>query len=91
MCIRDRASQAWLYVPTAILLGALHGLEPVSFTNLDVYKRQLQDFICSGTKGDGDMATRVRRADIVHRRLHRHMGGDYQLGGTCLLYTSRCV
>ena len=26
--LQQGASQAWLYVPTAILLGALHGLEP---------------------------------------------------------------
>ena len=26
--LQQGAAQAWLYVPTAILLGALHGLEP---------------------------------------------------------------
>ena len=26
--LQQGASQAWLYVPTAIVLGALHGLEP---------------------------------------------------------------
>ena len=32
--LQQGGSQAWLYVPTAILLGALHGLEPVSYTHL---------------------------------------------------------
>ena len=66
-------------------------ITPVSYTHLDVYKRQLfyrasirreftqQDFQQGGFSG----TIRADDADLVAAQNHR--------AGICLLYTSRCV
>ena len=36
---------AWLFIPSAILLGALHGLEPVSYTHLRAHETR-HDLVC---------------------------------------------
>ena len=60
-----------------------HSLNPVSYTHLDVYKRQiptaiLRECLCS---------TNARRACTEHI-FYRVILGQHNV---CLLYTSRCV
>ena len=57
-------------------LVAARDLGPVSYTHLDVYKRQA--YICA----QGGYATLMIDADLRRSKLHRYY---------CLLYTSRCV
>ena len=69
---------------------------PVSYTHLDVYKRQVM--FVAAAEGDGDMIN--GRGDAYCGMLNcsynlgmRHLKGyipEYPVG-TCLLYTSRCV
>ena len=73
-------------------------LEPVSYTHLDVYKRQIIDRV---TKHGNAIGARGTKSGIV--KLDRlNALGAYSLHcatselddatlGTCLLYTSRCV
>ena len=56
--------------------GAQHTLVAVSYTHLDVYKRQLLGHVLIGG------LDALGLADGVQSQLHLH---------TCLLYTSRCV
>ena len=59
------------------------GLGPVSYTHLDVYKRQGRGR-GAGQDGGGGALARYQDAHRVHPRLLRG-------AGACLLYTSRCV
>ena len=64
------------------------GINPVSYTHLDVYKRQ------TGNHADHPTAKRcVQPADERCQRRAAGRNTDKFLGGIrcCLLYTSRCV
>ena len=68
--------------------------EPVSYTHLDVYKRQVVVLFtgCTDSSEKKDMFVRVSIVESVFFTAENpsgtvERGGDY----TCLLYTSRCV
>ena len=63
-------------------LFTLDDLEAVSYTHLDVYKRQAR------ARRRRPRHPRLRRARQAGRRARR---GSRALAGACLLYTSRCV
>ena len=91
-----------------VLTGCLHpaGRSPVSYTHLDVYKRQGVDDDPRRVEGDS-LAARgeLGRMGQLHRPIPHRVrsqvgtpglllrGADRGLdqGGACLLYTSRCV
>ena len=60
---------------------------PVSYTHLDVYKRQA--FYIGGTKNGMLMGEAVVVLNSELKAGYRHI--MKQRGGICLLYTSRCV
>ena len=68
-------------------------MAPVSYTHLDVYKRQLlEQFLSPDTnhRSDaygGSVENRIRFVVEVARDVVAAIGGDK----VCLLYTSRCV
>ena len=65
-------------------------LQAVSYTHLDVYKRQIQK-----RGGDGDIETKVnicRESEIVENdEGEMHVSDERVWENSCLLYTSRCV
>ena len=61
-------------------------INPVSYTHLDVYKRQVEEFM--------RLASQVRVAGILSGKVgifHLHVGTCPDPLYICLLYTSRCV
>ena len=79
------------------------GFGPVSYTHLDVYKRQVQQLAAAAHKGQALLVLALARA-FAHKQYlssldtlpEHHMGAvSAQLtsaaGKACLLYTSRCV
>ena len=63
--------------------------EAVSYTHLDVYKRQMFEM-----KNENDeTATKHKNEDFFKKLDHdrRQKGCEYAVLCTCLLYTSRCV
>ena len=81
-------------------------IEPVSYTHLDVYKRQLEDRVKGGLQPGpgleglfviGVVAVRgedegAQKNPLLHLRAEAlGAGSAVQLLQTCLLYTSRCV
>jgi len=75
-------------------------LKPVSYTHLDVYKRQVRDSLNALVRGDIELAHSVlQRDDQVDRlrdQLFRElltymMENSAVVFSACLLYTSRCV
>ena len=64
--------------------GAGHSrqIAPVSYTHLDVYKRQIHSSLQSGAGAGGDVPLAVQQGAVQIQR-------DQTDG--CLLYTSRCV
>ena len=72
------------------------GCCPVSYTHLDVYKRQLRDSGMSDCLGllhfhMGSQISNVRDIANGMREAVRYFIELSTLGATCLLYTSRCV
>ena len=72
----------------------VHVTVPVSYTHLDVYKRQdetrTQEFVRAVQFCPSPVASHARN----HAARHRHVCSDDLLGKNidhCLLYTSRCV
>ena len=68
-------------------------LKPVSYTHLDVYKRQVQDIaevIESWTKIPVKKITEAETQKLLNleANLHKRIIGQNE---ACLLYTSRCV
>ena len=61
------------------------GDNPVSYTHLDVYKRQRQGNAVIGSEHRAEEHRRERRPGRSRGMMER------ALSGTCLLYTSRCV
>ena len=59
--------------------GAVYGYEAVSYTHLDVYKRQPEIYAGCAERGNPDMAIFHYTIKLVGR------------SKGCLLYTSRCV
>ena len=57
----------------------------VSYTHLDVYKRQIQNSVLSKDGSASDVLGKVPGV-IKERNSYEVLGK-----GTCLLYTSRCV
>ena len=68
---------------------------PVSYTHLDVYKRQIQGLAClDGTGTDLDLQMELTRmsGDPESGRAARYLIEALSKAGfLCLLYTSRCV
>ena len=72
------------------------GRMAVSYTHLDVYKRQAQCLPCFGAKGplhDGEGGNEGQRdGDGSGKEAAQHLGTQLDdLADVCLLYTSRCV
>ena len=67
---------------TSSLIPVWAGCMAVSYTHLDVYKRQFQPLLEEGEQGKRRNADNENRSGIAL---------DLVLVGTCLLYTSRCV
>ena len=84
----------------------MHGLYPVSYTHLDVYKRQI--YGSRGSNGVVLITTKIGKAGVreimfdasvgvsnVYKRYDILEAYDYALAlkevKGCLLYTSRCV
>ena len=65
-------------------------LEPVSYTHLDVYKRQVKDDL-QASRGIAADLTASNLAVVGDAHLIRHIFIGELLLGLCLLYTSRCV
>ena len=100
MCIRDRYNDMmkWLagvYVNTLNVIHYMHDKYcyesiPVSYTHLDVYKRQVSDHhvgeVLLRDVRDGDFVDVLAAADD-----RAGVGGRLDLLELCLLYTSRCV
>ena len=66
--------------------------ESVSYTHLDVYKRQAHTYVAGAKLVDGTLATsggRVTGTTAVADTLEQAIAEAYRLA--CLLYTSRCV
>ena len=80
MCIRDRVcralKQAGVQIEYVAGVGLAAGrtLQPVSYTHLDVYKRQVQD------------AVRHRRVRRMEGPLGRHLRGLRQARGLSLIH-----
>ena len=67
----------------------LHDIVPVSYTHLDVYKRQDEDGAANASRHqDGDEDQTSGREENL--RVGSFAEAD-ERGGVCLLYTSRCV
>ena len=82
-------------------------MDSVSYTHLDVYKRQVQGYPDNSFKPDRTV-TRAEMAKVVtvaagfneysknmtssYEDMHGHWAESYvELADVCLLYTSRCV
>ena len=66
-----------------------NGVEPVSYTHLDVYKRQVEDLIHE-LKADQIPCIRVyNKCDVAFSGERGHEEDAVSI--SCLLYTSRCV
>ena len=63
---------------------------PVSYTHLDVYKRQ-ESLMRLGKSGAGAMVTQVRERAFKNEPGKAQVTDAELMGGSCLLYTSRCV
>ena len=63
---------------------AQHRAEPVSYTHLDVYKRQIH----GGAAADGNDAVRLRSLKCGHAVLHI---GDGGVGLDIAVHAVRCV
>ena len=74
-----------LFFPMLGALLILRNSIPVSYTHLDVYKRQLLDNAVEACLACPDAADRFLRLYLCVRQ------GQLYLSITCLLYTSRCV
>ena len=94
------AETNWLlsFLPTLILFGGLIVFWAVSYTHLDVYKRQALgrggDQVAVKQKGDtyeffGGLSKGVEKRDKVRTRVIAATLSDHIK--SCLLYTSRCV
>ena len=59
----------------------------VSYTHLDVYKRQLQDIMKSYAQEYGVKIVATTQRTVLSPRKHNFTSVLY----SCLLYTSRCV
>ncbi|WP_141755047.1 hypothetical protein [Burkholderia plantarii] len=62
---------------------------PVSYTHLDVYKRQVTSMSDASAKAGGDLD--VNGTLQAARSLSAIASGTLAEAGACLLYTSRCV
>ena len=82
MCIRDRGVGRIVDKPW-VVDGAL-AVRPVSYTHLDVYKRQVVDLRTITPYDDATVVDSVRRTG-------RCVVVQEAQGFACLLYTSRCV
>ena len=82
-------------LPMAPIASFLRWKEPVSYTHLDVYKRQVDtDGGSRWTELSAEKAASLRGTSF--RQSHRDGQGDRKRGQctgrqACLLYTSRCV
>ena len=81
MCIRDRFyTNGWQYLKTddtyLIFLKNLGGIDAVSYTHLDVYKRQQED---------GSLLISGPNSNVMCN------DSNMYAINSCLLYTSRCV
>ena len=56
-----------------------HYVSAVSYTHLDVYKRQEEDWV------------KIKETEAAIEAILFAMGGSVELPRICLLYTSRCV
>ena len=70
-----------------------HTFNPVSYTHLDVYKRQAID---SAKTKDGRRLFTPAHFDLIiidesHRSIFKKYRAIFEYFDTCLLYTSRCV
>ena len=75
-------------VKQSVMHGVMHSVMPVSYTHLDVYKRQtepttIEDFPIRNRK----VVLHVRRRRWLDKEGHNVIINPYP----CLLYTSRCV
>ena len=76
---------AWVGAFTAFYAASVACVQSVSYTHLDVYKRQLEFM------ADHEYTPTVKRIGIPDKFVqHGTVAELYQLCG-CLLYTSRCV
>ena len=74
----------------------MHGAVPVSYTHLDVYKRQPHDFVVRLSLGHRGHVHDYDLEFCEHEHTHDHTelegldinSAEYR---DCLLYTSRCV
>ena len=71
---------------TAKFLSSAHAAGPVSYTHLDVYKRQIPDMVraAAGYITEKNVAMFERTGVLTQAECHSR----YEI---CLLYTSRCV
>ena len=70
------------------LLSRIPSIRPVSYTHLDVYKRQHRDTGCFGS-GKFRVIRMDRSGINNHIDIRCDILGTLAIG--CLLYTSRCV
>ena len=61
-------------------------LKPVSYTHLDVYKRQMLGETLAKLRDETDDTELVQAIEVVSRLLL-----PFAQSSVCLLYTSRCV
>ena len=86
MCIRDSyqgdydAAALAFFRQADVFYAQTLGRQPVSYTHLDVYKRQLQKML----RAMGRTQQRVKTVSLLG-------GSRIAMYLTCLLYTSRCV
>ena len=66
-------------------------LAPVSYTHLDVYKRQTWDTVCGYWQVELQPQSRQYTAFIFEGRNYQFKRLLFGLVNSCLLYTSRCV
>ena len=70
-------------------IRGFHALRPVSYTHLDVYKRQVL-FVGTKKQAQEAVADAANRCGMPYVNA-RWLGGMLTNFVTCLLYTSRCV
>ena len=85
MLFRSKQAMVEVVYGRSLYAGAAHGPSPVSYTHLDVYKRQA-DAIALAVKLEGG----CHHTAAMHSRNIENMN---QMANAidCLLYTSRCV